>query len=293
MPLNPLKASPTPAGRGRYHRAMISAVPFEYVAHCLTIPVSVCGVETKFIFDTGIGLSLISEDLAARVGVRPDGSMFSGRRMSGQTVTVPQGSLSSLQVGGHVVRDLTVGIFDMHAMAGLGDVEGFVSLSCFRSAPVTVDYRAGQMVMEDEASLAQRIAAGIPVGVQVEYDGGSTDVMLGLDLPNGDPVTVEVDTGSDVLILNEPRAGDAGIDLQDEAVRKVAGTDETGNEFARYFTELPGDVKVTGAPSIHMTGPQVMFQKIIYDGLVGDKFLRNFTTTYDLPNSRMIFAIAG
>jgi hypothetical protein len=26
-----------------------------------------------------------------------------------------------------------------------------------------------------------------------------------------------------------------------------------------------------------------MFQEIIYDGLVGDRFLRNFTVTYDLP----------
>jgi hypothetical protein len=26
-----------------------------------------------------------------------------------------------------------------------------------------------------------------------------------------------------------------------------------------------------------------MFQEIIYDGLVGDRFLRNFTVTDDLP----------
>jgi hypothetical protein len=36
-----------------------------------------------------------------------------------------------------------------------------------------------------------------------------------------------------------------------------------------------------------------MFQKIIYQGLVGDAFLRNFITTYDLPNSRMIFSAPG
>ena len=34
-----------------------------------------------------------------------------------------------------------------------------------------------------------------------------------------------------------------------------------------------------------------MFQEIIYDGLIGDRFLRNFTVTYDLPRSRMIFAL--
>jgi hypothetical protein len=110
-----------------------------------------------------------------------------------------------------------------------------------------------------------------------------------MDLPNGDPVIVEVDTGSDVLILNESRAGDAGIDLRSEKTQKVRGTDETGNEFIRYFTELPGDVKVSGAPSIRMTGPQVMFQQIIHDGLVADRFLRNFTTTSDLAGSQMLF----
>ncbi len=84
----------------------------------------VCDIETKFIFDTGIGLNLISEDLAAKVGCRPDGSTFTGRRMSGRPVTVPLGSLSSLQVGARLMRDVPVGIFDMHAMAGLSDVEG-------------------------------------------------------------------------------------------------------------------------------------------------------------------------
>jgi hypothetical protein len=33
----------------------------------------------------------------------------------------------------------------------------------------------------------------------------------------------------------------------------------------------------------------VMFQKIIYDGLVGHYFLREFRVTYDLPRKEMIF----
>jgi hypothetical protein len=33
-----------------------------------------------------------------------------------------------------------------------------------------------------------------------------------------------------------------------------------------------------------------MFQKIIYDGLVGDSFLRSFVVTFDVWNSRMVFA---
>jgi hypothetical protein len=96
-----------------------------------------------------------------------------------------------------------------------------------------------------------------------------------------------------MLILNERLADDAGIDLHGQEVRQVKAIDETGHEFVRPFTELSGTVQVSGAPSIRVTDPQVMLQKIIYDGLVGDQFLRNFTTTYDLVRSRMIFAIPG
>jgi predicted aspartyl protease len=270
-----------------------SAVPFAYLAHVLTIPVKVNGIRTKFIFDTGIGLNLISEALAAKVGCCPDGSTFTGRRMSGQAVTTPLGSVSSLEVGASQMRNVPVGIFDLHAMAGLGDVEGFISLSCFRTTPVTVDYTAGLLVLEDEASLHQRAAAGTPITVHVGRDGCSTDLMLGIDLPNGRPISVEVDTGSDTLILNEWLAADAGIDLEGPGVRQVKASDETGHEFVRYFTELRGDIKVSGAPLIRAADPQVMFQKIVYDGLIGDRFLRNFTTTYDLASSRMIFAIPG
>lgn len=188
------------------------------------------------------------------------------------------------------MRDVPAGIFDMDLMAGLRDVGGFVSLSVFRTTPVTVDYSAGALILEDEASLARRATAGTPVTVQVRYDGCSTDLMLGMDLPNSKPISVEIDTGSDVLILDERLATDAGIDLRGEGIRKVEATDETGHEFVRYFTELSGDLQVSGAPSIRTTNPEVMFQQIIHDGLIGDRFLRNFTTTYDLASSRVIFA---
>lgn len=112
-----------------------------------------------------------------------------------------------------------------------------------------------------------------------------------MDLPNGKQITVEVDAGSDMLILNEELADDAGIDLHGPGVREVKAADETGHEYVRYLSQLRGAVQVTGAPSIRVTDPQVQIQKIIYDGLVGDQFLRNFTTNYDLQRSRVIFAI--
>jgi len=247
-------------------------------------------MQTRFILDTGIGVNLISEMLAEQAGCQPDGSTFTGQRMSGQDVTVPLGTLSSLGLGEHTSYDVPVGIFDMHAMAGLEGVEGFLSLTYFRATPVTIDYAAGLVIVEDHVSLARRAQRGAAVTVQVECHRCSTDLLLGIDLPSGRAIRAEVDTGSNVIVLDERLAPEVGVDLAAQSTRTQESTDETGHKVTRYFTTLSGDISVTGATEYRITGPDVMFQKIIYDGLIGDQFLRNFVTTYDLARSQMIFA---
>ena len=270
---------------------MTTTVPFQYLMHLLTIPVCVGDTETRFIFDTGIGVNLVSDSLARALGAEPSGSLFTGRRMSGQTVTAPMTSLDSVRLGDRSRRDVPAAIFDMGAMAGLDGIDGFLSLQYFRSTPVTVDYQAQVLVLEDEPSLARRAESGVAVDVRVAHDGPSTDVHLALRLPGGRVISAEVDAGSDQLILNQALAAEAGVDLAAEGVRAVEGHDETGHSFARYFTSLRGDLTLAAAPLIRQANPDVMFQEIIYDGLIGDRFLRNFTVTYDLPRSRMIFAL--
>jgi hypothetical protein len=90
--------------------------------------------------------------------------------------------------------------------------------------------------------------------------------------------------------LDERFADELGIDLRDAGIREVEGRDETGNEYTRYFTTLRGDVRVPDSPALAQRDPDVMFQKIIYDGLVGHAFLRRFVVTYDLPHERLVFA---
>jgi hypothetical protein len=270
---------------------VISAVPFEYVMHALAVPVVVGDIETRFIFDTGGGLNLISEDLAGRVGCTNSGSTFTGRRMSGQALTFPIGFVPTLELGGHHSEDVPFALFDLTAWVGLEPIEGLISLTAFRTTPVTVDYPAGTLIVEDEASLTARADHGQPVSIDVERDGPySTDIFLALNIPRGPSIKVSVDTGSDSLTLNATLAGQAGIDLHAPTTRKHDGRDETGNQFTRYFATLAGDISLTDAPSFRQANPEVMFQEIIYDGLIGDQFLRNFVTTYDLARNRMIFA---
>ena len=264
----------------------MSTVPFRYLHHLVTVPVLVGGIEATFVLDSGIGLTLVSGSLATSAGCELTGSMYTGHRMSGQEVAIPLGALGSLALGRYRRDDLVVGIFDI---AGLEGVEGFLSLDFFRSIPVTVDYPAGVIVLEGAKPMTARAESGIAVDVRVEQDAHSTTVFLPFDVPGRGSISVEVDMGSDSLIVDEALADDLGINLCAASTRRVEGRDETGHEYVRYFTPLQGVVNVTGAPSICQRDPKAMFQKIIYDGLVGDAFLRNFVVTYDLPNARMIF----
>jgi hypothetical protein len=111
-----------------------------------------------------------------------------------------------------------------------------------------------------------------------------------LVLPGGRVVRVEVDMGSDALILDDGLAAEVGVALDDPAVRVVDGTDETGHAYTRRFTNLHGAIHPEGAPSVVQEDSPVMFQRIRYDGLVGDAFLRRYAVTFDLPAGRIVFA---
>jgi hypothetical protein len=265
-------------------------VPFRYVEHLVTVPVTLDKTEATFAFDTGIGVTCLSTTLAKRVGWQPNGSTFTGRRMSGQEISAPLGSVSSLSVGAYRRDDPVVAIFDFGEEAGLGEIQGFVGLDCFRSLAVTFDYPAGEIFIEDADSLAARAQVGMAVPVRPELGEHLVEVFLSLEVSGRRSILVEVDTGSDSLILNQALAAELGVDLSAAGMRRVDGLDETGHTYTRYFGQLAGEVSVSGAAAISQTDPMVMIQEIIYDGLVGDGFLRNFVVTYDLPNSRMIFA---
>jgi hypothetical protein len=93
-----------------------------------------------------------------------------------------------------------------------------------------------------------------------------------------------------VLILDERLAHETGVGLAGGGVRRIEGIDETGNQFTRSFTRLIGTIHPPTAPALAQTDPEVMFQRIIYDGLIGHAFLSNFTASWDLAGSQLALA---
>ena len=269
----------------------MSATPFRYLHHLATVPVLVGGSrEARFVLDTGIGLTLLSERLCEELDCERTGATFTGKRMSGQEVTVPLAVASSLTLGTHRREGHVVGILDTGTFpGGLTGVDGFLSLAFFEPVPFTVDYRGGAVVVETARSVAARAASGSPVGIRLERQGPALDAFLPLTVPGRPRIEVEVDMGSDALILDESLAGAVGVRLDDPSVRRIEGRDETGHPYVRHVARISGTIHPTGAPSVAQSNPEVVFQRIVYDGLVGDAFLRDFVVTYDVARERMIF----
>lgn len=271
------------------------AVPFRYAAgHIITMPVQVCGEYCTFILDTGCGVNILSEKLIKKFSCKPIGK-HSGKRMSGQELCMEMFRLPTLQVGTCVQKDVPVASWKVEQLIGdspeLKDVQGFVSLDFFKNNAFTLDYQKSVLYVENSESLKQRSADGItvPIGVN-EKRGVETSISMPLSFSDGSKAKVEVDTGSGQLILDTKYMKIFGIDPRDKNVKTVSGTDETKHAYVRYFTQLPVDIMASDSARLSQKQPDVEFQKIIYDGLVGDKYLSQFTVTYDLPSKRMILA---
>lgn len=265
-------------------------IPFSYIeGSFMAVPVTINGsIPQKFIFDTGIGISLISKSLCEKLKCSENGK-HTGKRMSGQEVTIPMTSITSLSMGGQELKHVPVGIFDMEALMPGTGIDGFLSLGFFKKFPFTVDYEKQVITFESSESLEKIRSEGVVVQVKPDEQGEAFGIFMPLVLPNNQQISVEVDTGSQALILHERYMKSLGVSATDPKVKRKDGKDETGHMYSRFFTSLSGSVHLPHSPAMKMNSPEVMFQKIIYDGLVGHYFLKQFRVTFDLEKSEMIF----
>ena len=208
--------------------------------------------------------------------------------MSVEQVSVPLMRVNSLQVGSMRKEDVDVGVFDTSKFPPvLQDIAGLISLKFFEETPFTIDFPSQTLLIGGNSYEQGERQQSLQVPLELARDGPSNSAFIELELPSGDRARVEVDTGSDTLILNTRYMGALGI--RSEEARQVRGNDETGRDYIRYFSRIRGEVSLPGQERFAQADPEVIFQDIINDGLVRVSFLKRFAVTFDTPNSRMIF----
>lgn len=270
-----------------------NTAPFSYAGrHLIKIPVTLNkSSQTFFIFDTGIGVNLLSKKLCDQFGCKITNS-YKGKRMSGQELTVPMSTLSSLTFAGQKIDNLPVGIWEMNGFLpkddASHDVEGFLSLGFFKNIAFTMDYKKSEFNIETTEGLNARLKSGHVIPIEIHQDGPAITIFMPLRLPNDTNIKVEIDLGGDILALNEKYMNLLNVDRKSKDFIIEKRTDETNHPYIRYFSKIAGPIAPAAVPELKQADLKVMFQKIIYDGLIGNDFMKRFTVTYDLANSRII-----
>jgi hypothetical protein len=111
----------------------VSPIHFERIDDAfLAVPVRVNDqIDTYFILDTGVGVTILDKAISDQLGLKVTGS-HSGKTMSGQTLHVDTSHVSSMTVGRLRKVNVPIGIWDLKKLLPdapqYSKIGGFISL---------------------------------------------------------------------------------------------------------------------------------------------------------------------
>jgi predicted aspartyl protease len=120
-----------------------TSIPIEFRGSLMLLPVTVNGREhLTLLLDTGASKTILRPSVAARLGVAPpaDAPRWPSQLADGRVIVIPYTRLRSITLGGLVVEDLDVGVYellrDSGAMDGIlgGDLLGHFRMTVDRQA---------------------------------------------------------------------------------------------------------------------------------------------------------------
>ncbi|WP_328998031.1 retropepsin-like domain-containing protein [Kribbella sp. NBC_00709] len=263
----------------------MTSIGFDRLQHLVRVRVTTGGRDWPFLVDTGIGITVISSAIADHLDPAMTGETFSGRRMSGQVVETPLVRVPRMELGDHVVDGHVAGMVDLGDPNDPNAFAGILGPTFFEGQVVTTDPDAMTLTVQPRETF---VADGPEIPLEVRREPVSADPFARLVLPNGREISVEVDTGSDSLILDTRFAVDCGVDLDGPDVLTRTGTDETGYAWTRHWVTVAGSVHLAAAPETAQASPRAQFQNIIHDGLVGTGYLDRYRMSFDITGSRLV-----
>lgn len=237
-----------------------------------TVEVRVGDQDATMILDTGGGVTVVTPELATRIGCTPWGQL-SGFRLSGERLTMTRCDSVTVGVGDRDLGPKNLGVFDLAALLPpeAGRIDGILSLDVLERTPFTLELgEAARLTLETPAGLSARAAEGveIPIRLHRQAGGASLTVMARVPTTSGD-LWMQLDAGSDAPLLIPPSSATAmGLDPAQ----------------ARQNSTLT----LTGAEGGDLSHPvSLRVRDMIIDGNVGIPVLKDWVMTFDLANNRL------
>ena len=230
------------------------------------IHVTLKGKEGDFLFDTGGGVTLVTEEFAKDIDCRFWGRS-TGYNMFGKRGDGPHCDGVPLSAGNVALTSVNIGKINFTGMfADDKALDGLLSLDAFDGKAVTIDQKAAMLTIETEKSLKKRVRTmrEFPFRIARECSGRCVSAFLGVRTPEG-MTWLGIDTGA------------GGVSL-------------ISKEYAASFGLVPEKKGQTLdfpiGSNIKIGGP-VMVTEMIMDGNLGQPFLAQYVVTLDLKNGRL------
>jgi predicted aspartyl protease len=287
-----------------------ASVPFEATDNRPILPVRVNGVKEplRFVLDTGSGMSVISEQTAKRLGIKPVAKGGLARAVGGGgKFEIVYGFIDSIEIGTVKVENVPVYIrkfFDNHI-----PVDGYLGLSVVQKFLASIDYgtRHMSLVRQNQTNFVeswtmirspegfQSLAAVAPNSEAIEVplrttSSGFLSGEVGLDGFNKN-LNFIIDTAASITVISEKLSQEEQLlDLLQPSKMRVFG--------AAGVTE---DVKLLQLPRLSLglsklekINAAVLDMEPVNEtagftqsGILGGNFLRHFRIYFDFARGSM------
>lgn len=264
------------------------SIPFTLTpqGHIL-IKANINGVTGNFIFDTGAGLNMLTKKFADKVsGLKKTDGFYTGHRATGEAIVTDVWMTDSIGIGSLNLSNQAISVFDIDF-----PIDGLISLTPFRSTPITIDYTKKLLIVESAVSTNQLSKAGTSIPMQLLDDRGITlCISTYIRLANALTLQVVLDSGAgaDVFRFNARYMDKLGIDST-KTIRKYLKSEFNPSLGYNYYSTTLSAISAADGVAEKKDFNTTFIDGLIYEGITCINWLGN-KITIDVPNKRLIVA---
>lgn len=245
-----------------------------------------------FVLDTGSGISVISEETAKRLNIKPISRGGYAKGIGGDgKFEIVYGFLRQIKIGGVVLRNVPVYIRKFHA--GANPVDGYIGLSLISKFLTTIDYGNKTLSLARKEAIQEIPDAHGSISLPLRLtSSGYLSGEVQLEGVNS-LLNFIVDTGASVSVISEDVASLESITpfALKEKMRVIGSAGITNNVSSYLLPKVSfgshSRSSITAiALDLDMINEGSGFEQA---GILGGNFLKNYRMTFDFKNSKVIF----
>lgn len=250
----------------------------------------------NFVLDTGSGISVISQETAERLKIKPITRGGLARAIGGDgKFEIVYGFLRTVHIGDVKVQNVPIYIRKFHSNSE--QIDGYIGIALISKFLTTIDYGNSTFALKRKDVVEDKKTDGESLSLPLRLTSSgflSGEVKLeGIE----SPLNFIVDTGASISVISGELAGSKELNpfLRDEKMNVIgaAGITKDVASFllprVTFGTHSRESIKAI-ALDLNLINETSGFEQA---GILGGNFLKNYRLTFDFTNSKVFFVPIG